>query len=80
MTMWRKSSYSDGQGACVELAEVDENVLLRNSTRPTAGTLTLDRAAMAAFVAGCAATEFDDLALEISSMRLGFRRRLRWNR
>lgn len=59
---WRKSSYSSDQGNCVELAEQDEMVFLRNSTRPTAGTLTLDRSAVAAFVAGCAAGELDDLA------------------
>lgn len=62
MTTWRKSTYSDGQGACVEVADLGPTVAIRNSTRPTAGTLTLDRSAVAAFVAGCAAGELDDLA------------------
>lgn len=61
MTTWRKSSFSDGQGQCVELAEIDDVVAIRNSNRPTAGTLTLDPSAVAAFVAGCTAGEYDYL-------------------
>jgi hypothetical protein len=62
MTTWRKSSYSDGQGQCVELAETGATVLVRNSNRPDAGTLTLDRPALAAFVAATANGDLDDLA------------------
>jgi hypothetical protein len=62
MSTWRKSSYSSDQGNCVDLAEVEEAVLVRNSNRPDAGTLTLDRTAVAAFVAAGRAGELDDLA------------------
>lgn len=58
---WRRSSYT-GDGNCVEIAEVGDKILLRNSNRIADGTLTFTRAEMAAFVAGCAAGEFDDLA------------------
>lgn len=58
---WRKSTFSGSNGDCVELAEVDEAVLVRNSNHPDGGTLTLDRVALAAFVAACRAGELDDL-------------------
>ena len=58
---WRKSSYSVSSTACVELAENAGGVLLRNSKRPEAGTLTVTRAEMAALVAGAKAGELDDL-------------------
>jgi hypothetical protein len=57
---WRKSSYTDN-GTCVEVAETDHGILVRNSNRPEAGTLTFTRAEMAAWVQGCRAGEFDDL-------------------
>jgi hypothetical protein len=59
---WRKSSYSVGNSDCVELAEADDSVLVRNSKHTDRGTLGLDRASVAAFVAGCRAAELDDLA------------------
>jgi len=58
---WRESGYSDN-GTCVEVAQDGEEVAVRNSQRPDAGTVLFTRAEMAAWVAGCKAGEFDDLA------------------
>ena len=59
---WRKSTHSSAQGTCVELAETDRRVYLRNSNHPDAGTLALAPAQMAAWVATVAAGDLDDLA------------------
>ena len=59
---WRKSSYSKGDGACVELGEAHGAVHLRNSNHPDRGTLALPAAAVADFVAACQAGELDHLA------------------
>lgn len=59
---WRKSSYSVNGTACVELADATDGVLLRDSKNPGQGHLTFTRAELAAFIAGCKAGEFDDLA------------------
>lgn len=56
----RTSSYSDN-GTCVEVAQDGEQVAVRNSQHPEAGTLRFTRAELAAWVAGCKAGEFDDL-------------------
>lgn len=56
---WRTSSYTDN-GKCVEVADVGA-VLVRNSNQPDRGTLAFERTAFAAFVAGCASSELDDL-------------------
>jgi hypothetical protein len=59
---WRISSYSSNNGSCVAVADLAGAVGIRNSNHPDRGTLSLDRSAMAAFVAGCATGELDDLA------------------
>lgn len=59
---WRKSSYSGSNGACMAVADLGDAVAIRNSNHPDRGTLALDPSAMAAFVAGCAAGQLDDLA------------------
>lgn len=57
---WRKSTFS-GYQECVEVAEFHDQVAVRNSNNPDAGTLLLGRADMAAWLAGIKAGEFDDL-------------------
>lgn len=58
---WRKPSLCN-TGGCVEVGDNDGEILVRNSKRPDAGVLEFTRAEMAAFVQGCKAGEFDDLA------------------
>lgn len=58
---WRKSSFSDANGACVELAETASGILVRNSNSPEQGTIVFTRAEMAAWIAGCKASEFDEI-------------------
>ncbi|MEV8286546.1 DUF397 domain-containing protein [Streptomyces niveus] len=60
---WQKSSFSgpDNNQNCVELAEADGQILLRESDAP--GTIiTTDRNNLRAFLAGVKAGEFDHLA------------------
>lgn len=60
---WRKSSFSGGGGDCVEVAQLPNgDTLVRNSNHPDAGTLTFTPSEMDAWIKGCAAGEFDDLA------------------
>lgn len=59
---WRKSSFSNDQGQCVEVAALDDGrVAVRNSNHPDAGTALFTRAEMAAWIKGCQAGEFNDL-------------------
>jgi hypothetical protein len=60
MTTYRKSTFSHDNG-CVEIADLGDAVAVRNSKHPERGSLDLDRPGIAAWVAGCAAGEFDDL-------------------
>ncbi|MDH3679421.1 MAG: DUF397 domain-containing protein [Acidimicrobiia bacterium] len=60
---WRKSSFSGANGGdCVEIADTDDGILMRNSKLIDAGTIPFTRSELAAFIAGCKAGEFDDLA------------------
>ncbi|WP_026453039.1 DUF397 domain-containing protein [Saccharomonospora iraqiensis] len=59
---WRKSSFSNAGGECVEVAALDDgDIAVRNSKAPDAGTVLFTRAEMAAWIDGCKAGEFDDL-------------------
>lgn len=54
---WRKSTYSeDNGGNCVEVARQRAVVAMRDSKRPEAGALLLNRTAFARLI-GCIVTE-----------------------
>ncbi|WP_328957834.1 DUF397 domain-containing protein [Kitasatospora purpeofusca] len=56
---WRKSSYSDNGGECVEVApDVPGLVPVRDSKDPSGSVLVFPAAAWGAFVAGLQAGEF----------------------
>ncbi len=59
---WRKSSFSGGNGTCVEVAALaDGRIAVRNSNFPDEGALLFTRTEMMAWVKGIQAGEFDDL-------------------
>jgi Domain of unknown function (DUF397) len=59
---WRKSSISNSQGACVELAELGtDEFAVRNSRNPNGPALIYTRAEIAALIEGVKLGEFDDL-------------------
>lgn len=59
-TEWKKSSFSAGVAACVEVRRADGLVAMRNSRAPEKEQ-THTRAEIAAFIAGVKAGEFDYL-------------------
>ena len=60
---WRKAQASQGGNNCVEVAlDVNGEILMRNSNRTELGTIPFTKAEMQAWIAGCKAGEFDDLA------------------
>jgi Domain of unknown function (DUF397) len=60
--LWRKSSISNSQGACVELAKVGiDEFAVRNSRNPEGPALIYTRAEIAALIEGAKMGEFDDL-------------------
>jgi hypothetical protein len=59
---WRKSSYSNSQGDCVEVARLPDGMIaVRNSRDPAGPALTFPRAEVAAFIRGARTGEFDNL-------------------
>jgi hypothetical protein len=59
---WRKSTFSNPSGNCVEVATVTSGlVAVRNSRDPEGGVLFYTRPEIDAFVRGAKAGEFDDL-------------------
>jgi hypothetical protein len=56
---WKKSSYSNGGGNCVEVGHVPGLVGVRDTKDREGGTLTVSTAAWSAFLAGVKAGEFD---------------------
>jgi hypothetical protein len=58
--VWHKSSRSGGNGGnCVEVANLDEAVAVRDSKQPNNGMLIFDRAEWASFVEAAKNGEFD---------------------
>jgi hypothetical protein len=61
---WRKSSYSNPSGNCVELAELPTGLIaVRNSREPEGAVLFYTRPEVDAFIRGAKSGEFDDLTL-----------------
>jgi hypothetical protein len=59
---WRKSSFSDGTGACVEVAVDGETVYIRDTKAPEAGTLALSATSWRDLLDAAKAGELDDMA------------------
>ena len=57
--VWRKSSRSNGQGQCVEVADLGQTVAMRDSKHPAAAVLVFPAAAWAAFIDTVKAGDFD---------------------
>lgn len=58
---WRKSSYSSGNGQCVEVAFFNAAVAMRDSKNPTGPALVFTAGEFAAFVHGVRDGEFNQL-------------------
>jgi Domain of unknown function (DUF397) len=56
---WRKSTYSNTQGACTEVARLDDGCAVRDSKDRTGPALRFTASEWAAFTAGVRAGEFD---------------------
>ena len=56
---WRKARRSQHNGGCVEVANLDEVVAVRDSKRPEAGAHIVRRSAFAAFLADAKAGRFE---------------------
>jgi hypothetical protein len=59
--VWRKSTFST-TGECVAVAELGNEIALRNSNDPAGAMLPFDRAELGCWIEGIKAGEFDDLA------------------
>lgn len=57
--VWRKSARSSGDGACVEVATLNDATAVRDSKDPAGPALTFTPVEWAAFTAGVRAQEFD---------------------
>ncbi|MCM6772108.1 DUF397 domain-containing protein [Nocardia sp. CDC159] len=61
---WRKSTFSNPSGNCVELADMPNGlVAMRNSRDPEGAVLVYTRPEIDAFLRGAKGGEFDDLAV-----------------
>jgi hypothetical protein len=57
--VWRKARRSQHNGGCVEVANLDEVVAVRDSKRPEGGAHVVGRAEFAAFLADAKTGRFD---------------------
>jgi Domain of unknown function (DUF397) len=57
--VWRKARRSQHNGGCVEVANFDEVVAVRDSKRPEGGAHVVGRAEFAAFLADAKTGRFD---------------------
>lgn len=57
--VWRKSTRSNSQAACVEIADLPGGTAVRDSKDPAGPALTFTTAAWSAFTTGIRAGEFD---------------------
>jgi Domain of unknown function (DUF397) len=60
LIMWRRSSFC-ATGDCLQVAEHDQMILIRDSKDPSQPPLTITRAELKAFADGIKAGELDDL-------------------
>ncbi|MEU1204861.1 DUF397 domain-containing protein [Nocardia sp. NPDC005825] len=61
--LWRKSTFSNPSGNCVELAPLSNgHVAVRNSRDPEGSLIVYTRPEIDAFLQGAKSGEFDDLA------------------
>jgi hypothetical protein len=58
---WRKSSYSSGNGQCIEVALAQGVMAIRDSKDPAGPALVVTADAWTAFVGGVAAGEFGEV-------------------
>jgi Domain of unknown function (DUF397) len=56
---WRKSTRSQANGDCVEFAELEDAVAVRDSKNPEQAALIFTRREWLAFIAGAKDGEFD---------------------
>lgn len=57
--VWRKSSFSDAGGNCVEIASLPDAVAVRDSKNPHPEALLFSRTAAPAWIEHCKAGKFD---------------------
>jgi len=57
--VWRKSSRSSDQGQCIEVADLDDHHVVRDSKNPAGPALMFTATEWAAFTTGIKAGDFD---------------------